>query len=186
MSVWSILLIYLAIGALFVIGLRVFSEERYRENVGEEPRVWFSIGFLIVIWPYVVYDIFLKEHLPAIRLPSFTSSQGPNALDFRSDEERKIERKAQRGDSLGKQADALVQELITIGLRESFLSVSPGGSFDSKCRNIRAREIGETLNRMGGINMMKAAGYRVAYRCQKPGASRELEYCWNGIGEWLA
>lgn len=65
------------------------------------------------------------------------------------------------------------------------LSSAPGREFNEKCHNICAREIGEQLNAMGGIDLMRAAGYRVAYSLGSA-KGRELEYAWNQIGHWKA
>jgi hypothetical protein len=47
------------------------------------------------------------------------------------------------------------------------------------------RLIGETLNQVGGMNMMLVVhnGFRV--KCNILGAPRNLENMWSGIGEWL-
>jgi hypothetical protein len=51
--------------------------------------------------------------------------------------------------------------------------------------NQRARAIGKEIHRLGGMDAM-------VYVCTMvnalgvPGDSRELEFCWHGIGEWRA
>ena len=106
-----------------------------------------------------------------------------NFVDLRSDEERQIEREAYREISLGPEADPLVNELIVIGQTYDFIS-DPGGNFNENGQHIRTREIGDTLDRMGGIELMQAAYYRIlavlGLTC-----ARALEYAWGHIGEWL-
>lgn len=46
----------------------------------------------------------------------------------------------------------------------------------------RVREIGRRLHESGGTALME----RVALRIPEAGDRRELEYCWDGIGEWRA
>ena len=79
--------------------------------------------------------------------------------------------------------DRLVAELIQIGRTDGYLSNTPGGSFNEYRQHIRAREIGEALNERGGMDMMRAACYRV--RAALPGEARSLESAWGGIGRWL-
>jgi hypothetical protein len=106
-----------------------------------------------------------------------------NFVDLRSDEERQIEREAYREASLGPEADPLVEELIEIGQTYTFIS-DPGGNFNKNGQHIRTREIGDTLDRMGGIELMQAAYYRIlavlGLTC-----ARSLECAWGHIGEWL-
>lgn len=81
------------------------------------------------------------------------------------------------------EVDRLIAELIAIGRRDGFLSMQPGGKFNQECRHIRAREIGERLNTVGGMSLMQTAGYRVA-DALGPIPARELEAAWVGIGTW--
>ncbi len=104
-------------------------------------------------------------------------------VDLRSDEERQIEREAYREISLKREADPLVKELIVIGQTYDFIS-DPGSNFNKNGQHIRAREIGDILDRIGGIELMQAAYYRIlavlGLTC-----ARALEYEWGHIGEWL-
>ena len=52
----------------------------------------------------------------------------------------------------------------------------------------QAREIGHLLNDMGGYGLMKSVARRVLALLQADGIERrrELEYCWDRIGEWRA
>jgi len=46
------------------------------------------------------------------------------------------------------------------------------------------RGIGERLNGVGGIDLMRAAHAEFASHCDIPGAARNLEFVWDGIGTW--
>jgi len=103
--------------------------------------------------------------------------------DLRSDDERQMEREAYAGLSLGPEIDHIVDELTRIGSIDGFLSMQPGGRFNENRRHIRAREIGEELNKMGGLDLMKKVAYRVKSRLGS-GLCGELERAWGYIGEW--
>src|SRR5579859_6929238 len=107
-------------------------------------------------------------------------------MDFTSDKEKRIEQEANRGVSVGPVFDALVAELIDIGRRYEFTVVKNDGSgvYDNGDRHKRAREIGEMLDRAGGIDLMQAAWYSVkALGRPAKGDARDLSRCWNGVGE---
>lgn len=74
----------------------------------------------------------------------------------------------------------LVEELVRIGRK------SPDGR-SSSCflgtARGRAREIGEKLDGLGGLDLMLAAHAEVA-RALRGASGRELEAAWDGIGEW--
>jgi hypothetical protein len=108
---------------------------------------------------------------------------GMPVVDLRDEKERQIEKKAYAGESLGPEVDRLVAELMQIGRTDGYLSMQPGGKFNENCRHIRAREIGEALNKRGGMDLMQAAYYRV--RAALPDEARSLESAWGYIGEWL-
>jgi hypothetical protein len=105
-------------------------------------------------------------------------------VDLRSEEERTREEEASAGSSLGTESDVLVKELIVIGGSDEFLSNDPGGKFDERRRHIRAREIGERLNELGGKKLMEAAYYRVR-NALGGGPARLLESAWGYIGSWM-
>lgn len=105
-------------------------------------------------------------------------------FDLRDDKERKIERDAIAGISLGEEYDLLVKELIEIGRSDDYLSTEPGGKFDDRCRHLRTREIGNHLNDRGGKDLMCAVYYRVGH-AMGSGAARRLEIAWGYIGECL-
>jgi len=90
----------------------------------------------------------------------------PVVIDLRSDKGRQIEGDARAGKSLGPDVDHLVAELLK-----------------EDCTRIRACEIGEALNERGGIDLMRAAYYRVRI-VALPGEARSLERAWEGIGDW--
>jgi len=108
----------------------------------------------------------------------------PGFKDYRTDAERDIERQAVRGESKGPEIDGLIEELIQIGRTEKFLG-EPGPDFNDQHDNIRAREIGESLNDIGGKELMQFACYRVG-KILGPEDMRQLEWAWNNIGEWWA
>lgn len=103
-------------------------------------------------------------------------------VDIRSNREKQIEREAYASLSLGPEIDPLVAELVEIGRNCDFFS-NPGGSFDNKGYNIRAREIGTRLNEIGGIELMQLVYYR-AMAILGPGFGRSLEVAWEYIGDW--
>ena len=108
---------------------------------------------------------------------------GKPVIDLRDDKERHIERDAYGGESLGAEADQLIAELIRIGRSDGYLSMNHGGKFGKDGKHVRAREIGEALNKRGGMELMQAAYYRV--RATIPEKARSLESAWGHIGEWL-
>jgi hypothetical protein len=81
--------------------------------------------------------------------------------------------------------EAFIQELITIGKKEDFLSERPGGAFNGQCHHRRTREIGEKLNTMAGMDLMIKVFYKVKKKVGKQ-LSEHLEYAWSGIGQWMA
>lgn len=109
-----------------------------------------------------------------------------NVLDLRSDREREIERTASKPTD-NRKVEAMMNELIKIGRRSNFICLSDdqkkkAREFDEELCHRRAKEIGETLNSLGGMELMQAAYYRV--KQAGAGSARSLEHCWNGIGEW--
>jgi hypothetical protein len=58
------------------------------------------------------------------------------------------------------------------------------GYGDSTARE-RVREIGEDLNRQGGMEMMLRVHAEFERRTQVFGAARNLEHTWDQIGDWL-
>lgn len=74
----------------------------------------------------------------------------------------------------GNLIDQLVEEWATLGR---------GVNTEKKKQAMRLREqeIGEKLNEMGGIDLMRAFAYRLIYE----GRSYESDFSpWHGIGEW--
>lgn len=70
----------------------------------------------------------------------------------------------------------LIEELIQLGRSNKFLIENSGGH--------RTREIGEILDRKGGMDLMRFAHSRVD-RVLGGGLARELEVAWDSIGGWL-
>jgi len=54
-----------------------------------------------------------------------------------------------------------------------------GGAPEQELRNL-----GERLNEIGGKDLMRAAHADFSVRCNVPGAARNLEFIWDGIGSW--
>ncbi|HUV59880.1 MAG TPA: hypothetical protein VMW09_07180 [Desulfatiglandales bacterium] len=92
----------------------------------------------------------------------------------------------------------LVDELIEIGRTDGYLvtnkeyymadgktNLDVSAKFDSTFKNKRAREIGETLDEKGGMDLMRAAAERV-HKILGPLKARHLEAAWSRIGSWLA
>ncbi len=80
--------------------------------------------------------------------------------------------------------DKIVEELVSIGKRDDFLSEHPGGPFNMHCRHIRAREIGKRLNEIGGVELMDFIQRRIAKRLDANLAAH-LSYAWTDIGKWI-
>ena len=83
------------------------------------------------------------------------------------------------------EVDRLINELITIGIKEDYLSERPGAGFNLQCRHVRAREIGKRLSEIGGLKLMNHAYGLVRKKAGKVPASH-LEYAWDSVGEWLS
>ncbi len=79
--------------------------------------------------------------------------------------------------------EQMVNELMDIGRGDGFLSLMAGGRFNEKKRNIRAIGIGKKLNEIGGMDAMRMGGEAVS-RFLNATKGRELEVCWDGIGNW--
>lgn len=79
----------------------------------------------------------------------------------------------------------LFDELIKIGKLDDFLSLRPGAPFNIRCHHTGARKIGESLNEIGGLELMQAARSHVK-RKLKAVMAEHLDYAWQGIGEWQA
>jgi hypothetical protein len=83
--------------------------------------------------------------------------------------------------STGVNLEPRISELLSVG-RFGYVG-TPGENFDEHYNNIKAREIGDSLDKLGGMDLMLAVHARVV---EKLGAikGRELEACWGGIGSW--
>ena len=82
-----------------------------------------------------------------------------------------------------KEVEDLLNELITIGIKEDYLSEFPGNGYNAQCRHVRTRLIGKKLDEIGGNNLMKWAYARVQKKAGKTPASH-LEYAWTDVGHW--
>jgi hypothetical protein len=78
-------------------------------------------------------------------------------------------------------ASAAVESLLTIYASnpEGF---APG--YGDPMAREQVRQIGEALNLSGGMALMLEIHAEFAGRCQIPGAARNLEHTWDGIGDW--
>jgi hypothetical protein len=81
--------------------------------------------------------------------------------------------------------ERLIDELVRIGKTDDFLSERPGAGFNRDCRNIRAREIGQRFNEIGGLALMEYANRQVRRKLGK-NLSWHLEAAWKDIGKWIA
>ncbi len=79
----------------------------------------------------------------------------------------------------------LIEELMTIGKTEDFLSEHPGGAFNRQCRHKRAREIGELLNEIGKYELMEFVYEKIRKKLGNA-IGDHLEFAWVSIGEWMA
>ena len=79
--------------------------------------------------------------------------------------------------------DQLINELLTIGEKEDFLSEHPGGHFNRRCRHIRAREIGQKLDDLGGYALMDYAYERIRKKLGN-NLSDHLDFAWFDVGHW--
>lgn len=79
----------------------------------------------------------------------------------------------------------LLADLVKIGEQDDYLSLTPGSPFNGRCHHIGARKIGERLNEIGGLELMRAARWHVK-RKLKPVMAEHLDHCWKDIGEWKA
>lgn len=82
------------------------------------------------------------------------------------------------------EVNRMSEELIKIGQLDDFLSERPGGSFNGQCRHIRARQIGDRLNQIGGFALMENIYKKVRRRLGAQLASH-LSYSWTDIGKWV-
>lgn len=82
-----------------------------------------------------------------------------------------------------KEIEKMLNELMDIGRTAGYLSLTAGGKFNENRRNIRAIEIGKKLNEIGGMDAMRMGGMAVS-RFMDVTKGRELEVCWDGIGNW--
>jgi len=84
--------------------------------------------------------------------------------------------------------DELFQELLDIAECYGTNAYYSGGYFllpsgDGQVKNERARRVGLRLHELGGIKLMREAHAFVLAQAGRT-AARDLETCWDGIGEW--
>jgi hypothetical protein len=78
-----------------------------------------------------------------------------------------------------------IEELIKIGKTDDFLSERYQAGFNSQHRNVRARQIGQRLDEIGGLPLMEYVQRQVKRKTSKA-LAEHLEYCWDGVGKWRA
>lgn len=94
---------------------------------------------------------------------------------------KKISRKAKEPSSLRKAVDRLIE--IYHQNPKGFGPEEDCTVGEIKCiREIR--HIGRSLNKLGGISLMRKAHGEFNRRCEIFGASRNLDLVWDGIGSW--
>ena len=89
----------------------------------------------------------------------------------------------QRAHYVGISDDPMIRELVDIGCHAGYLGTPDDAVYDEHLCHLRAREIGATLDRQGGIELMRTAHEQV-YHELGPVPARELEACWGGVGRW--
>jgi hypothetical protein len=86
------------------------------------------------------------------------------------------------------EVENLLAELIDIGKRDDYLAERHLPGFNSQYRHVRARQIGQRLHAIGGLNLMLYAQRQVKRSVGgKLGRSlsEHLEYAWADIGDWM-
>jgi hypothetical protein len=78
-----------------------------------------------------------------------------------------------------------IDELIKIAKNEDFLSERHLPGFNIQFRNIRARQIGQRLDEIGGLALMEYVQRQVKRKTNKA-LAEHLEYCWDEVGKWRA
>lgn len=79
----------------------------------------------------------------------------------------------------------MIDQLITIGKMDDFLSIAPGGPFDHQCHHRDAKNIGRRIHEIGGVPLMFAVRQTVKHKL-KDVLAEHLDHCWKGIGSWQA
>ena len=79
-------------------------------------------------------------------------------------------------------ADDLIHELVEIGKVSPGTTSNEGSHFLRQAKG-RAREIGQTLSELGGLDLMVATRGAIQSWLGRP-AAHELEAAWAGVGEW--
>ena len=76
-----------------------------------------------------------------------------------------------------------IEKLVHIGKTDDFLSLVPGGPFNYQCHHKEARQIGEDINAMGGLDLMTAVRKTIKRRLDEVQAEH-LDHAWKDIGDW--
>ena len=83
------------------------------------------------------------------------------------------------------EVERLLNELIQIGKVDDIISERPGTGFNFQSRHIRAIQIGKRLDEIGGLRLMEFSRRKVRRNLGAQLASH-LDYCWEGIGNWVS
>lgn len=115
-----------------------------------------------------------------------TGLGGMDFLDLRTPQEKQVIEDAAAGKSIGPTFDALLAELVAIGQQGGFTVASDSPergvvAYDEERRHKGARKIGMIFHQAGGMEILWAAFYRIKATGRNV---RDLERCWNGVGEW--
>lgn len=116
-----------------------------------------------------------KEHVPILG--------SVQVIDYRSDQEKMIIKHVKAGISPGPIFDGYVSKILLIGRTMEFTVIRKNHTpvYDQHRRHKEVHRIGLLLNAAGGMSLMQVAAYRVRL---SGGDGRDLDRCWNGIGEW--
>ncbi|HPL82094.1 MAG TPA: hypothetical protein PLU23_06290 [Anaerolineaceae bacterium] len=76
-----------------------------------------------------------------------------------------------------------IDKLVHIGKTDDFLSLVPGGPFNYQCHHKEARQIGEEINRIGGLELMTAVRQTIKRRLNEV-LAEHLDHAWKDIGDW--
>ncbi len=163
---------------------------RYATSMNRSPILWAVGAFLFpFIIPIVLCFIHqpstpstIVEHAPTSPMPGEFSKTLPIFSESHPSDVKSTPPKTVRSGS--SRFDQLVEELITIGRTDGFISDDPGGKFNDVMRHQRAIEIGALLHQEGKLDLMVEAFKVVAATIGEERTSG-LRFTWQGIGgQW--
>lgn len=143
--------------------------ETLQKRLGKEAKAYFA----------------KLEKFSAKSKTNISRQVGVTFVTISSDKETKIETDARKGVGLGFVFNTLVQRLIEINASREYTIVDSstfwGGSDYEGRIHKETHDIGEILNKVGGMDLMQCASHRVKIG---GGDLRDLERNWDGIGKW--